>query len=136
MILNNDQLAMIAEYNQRLDSFQAFPLVTDMYNPKSQIIHWLLETIVAALKEKEGSLEYADNPALLENKPNKTKHEEYLVIFARNHGLSISEAREAPMVKAHEEYCNAIQYSPGDMNHLSKTLHDRFENGYLRSATD
>lgn len=37
------------------------------------------------------------------------KHGKYVTTFARNHGLTISEAHEQPMVKAHLECMNALE---------------------------
>lgn len=42
-------------------------------------------------------------------------HNNYVIKFASNHGISISDAMNQPMVKAHEEYCRYIQENGGLM---------------------
>lgn len=52
MILNDEQLVQVAKFNKEHLNFQCFPGVTDVFNPKAQIIHWLLETIISLKEEK------------------------------------------------------------------------------------
>jgi hypothetical protein len=42
-----------------------------------------------------------------EKKTTLNSHEQYVFDFARNHSLSIEEARNQPMVKAHLDFFNA-----------------------------
>lgn len=63
------------------------------------------------------------------------KHGEYVVKYARNHGLSISEAHQAPMVQAHLAYCNAVSANRDLLSDSFDSFRYGIE-GLLRSATD
>lgn len=54
MILNDKQLAQIARANKERYDLLGFPGITDIFNPKAQIIDWLLETIISLKKEIKG----------------------------------------------------------------------------------
>lgn len=57
------------------------------------------------------------------------KHGEYVLAYARNHGISVNEAFEAPMVKAHQRYCDVYGTAHNDILDSLTYTYNLLDNG-------
>lgn len=59
-----------------------------------------------ALAAYDVPITFIDTGTILEDSDGSllNEHGKYVVKYAKNHGISIAEAQEAPMVKAHLQY--------------------------------
>lgn len=63
-------------------------------------------------------------------------HGGYVIEFAKNHGISINEAYQHPMVKAHQEFCEAMGLQNFPQVEFDKLVKPSLQSAYFKTFVD